>query len=263
MAASGGGEHEGQEQVATGRAGRPLTNRGEDARGEIVERVDHAKGSHRIPTIPPIEEDVLELDDNARKTEKMNANHFRALLGPTAMLASLPPIPAPPPTDTMSPPIQHEELASSGLIEQALAQIKAGARIRLDSDSDASNLDDDDSLEKLRRAPSTIPMTMRQVSEIEATKDARPALAMAPLTRPPDGTPAPKDLPRITTPTGEIIELTKPAALPQMQRMQRIARFETEEPVAATPRRTDSWMLIAVVVLILSGLATVAVLLAR
>jgi hypothetical protein len=204
-----------------------------------------------MPTIPPVDEEVLELDDNIRKTEKMSANHFRAMLGPTAMLSSLPPIPSPP-IDTLSPPIQHEELASSTLIEQALAQIKAGARIRMKSDSDVD--EEEEALATLRSAPSTIPMTMKQVSAIEATKESRPLLAMAPLARPAEGTPAPEDLPHITP------ELEKPAALPQLQRMPRIQRAEPAEPTPAP--RSDTKVMIAALVVIVCLSATIAMLLA-
>lgn len=256
MAVLGGGADDLQEQGSTDGATRAATDRGESAQREsVTERPGHAKGTQRVPTTPPVDDEVLELDDDVRKTEKMSANHFRAMLGPTTKSQQIPAA-----SDTTAPPIQHEELASSGLIEQALAQIKAGARIRLKSDSDVDE-DRDEALDSLRSAPSTIPMTMQQVSAIEATKESRPLLAMTPLARPAEGTAAPDDL--LTTPTSEIIELKKSApALPQMQRMPRIPREQHSDRGPVPVPRSDLKVMIVAVALIVCVFVTIAMLLA-
>lgn len=219
-------------------AQRAPEGRGEPARG------DHAKGSVRIPTIPPVDE-VIELDDTIRKTEKMSASHFRSMLGPTAMLSHLPPIP-PPAGDTVAPPIEHEDVVSSKLMEAALAQIKSGARIRLKSETDAADLELDDDARPVRSGPTTLPISNKRLNEITATADNRPAIAMPPLTRPAEGTPGIGDLPKI----------------PAERRMQRMPRIRPESEVVKPPR-IDGWVLFATGLLMVALFATVALLITR
>ena len=294
-----GGEDARSRDVTGGDSARGEAARPTGTHGEPV-AVEHAKGSNRIPTIPP-EDEVLELDDNLRKTEKMSASHFRALLGPTVMLAHMPDIPAP--RDTLSPPIEHEEVASSNLMEAALAQLKAGAKIRLKSETDApSGVDLEEAIS--RRAPSTLPISNKRLAEITSTADTRPAISMPPLQRPAEGTPSPADLlaakqageqrgthleakpatadpkPTVdaksatsdakpttaeTTADAKVaIADLKPAAPNEerrpMQRMQRLKRFESEEPVDP-PRRSDTKIIVAACIVIVASVATIMLLL--
>ncbi len=232
---------DGEDDVQTQSTPSRQVNRGARARSEAsetipAERQDHAKGSERIPTISP-DDEVLELDDTCRKTQKMSASHFRSMLGPTAMLAHLPPIPAAPRVDTPSPPIQHEEVASTGLMAEALEQLKGG-RFRLESDSDEL-----DEARPGRSQPNTLPISNKRLAEITATAETRPAVAMSPLVRPAVG-----HLPQI------------PDDRRPMQRMQRIARIESE---ASVPRHPDRWIMFSTCVLIIAMFATVAMLVTR
>ena len=209
------------------------------------------------------------------------------------MLAHMPAIPTP--RDTLSPPIEHEEVASSNLMEAALAQLKAGAKIRLKSETDApSGVDLEEAIS--RRAPSTLPISNKRLAEITSTADTRPAIAMPPLERPAEGTPSPADLlaakqageqrgehldakpatadPKPTTvdakPTAEAADAKvaiadlKPAAPNEerrpMQRMQRLKRFESEEPVDP-PRRSDTKIIVAACIVIVASVATIILLL--
>lgn len=188
--------------------------RGDRARSEPNEsahRPEHAKGSNRMPTIPDDE-----LDDENRKTEKMSAAHFRALLN----------LPAPAPLSSIN---EHEDVASSNLMAEALAQIKAGAQLRMTSESDVD--DGDDVISRLRPAPATLPISTQRLAEIKATADVRQAVEMAPLVRP-----APRP----------------------MERMPVIPRGKTQ-----LVQRLDGWMLGSVCVLIVAVFATVALLLSR
>lgn len=166
MSSMGDGANDAQTELATPSHGA----RGERARSEADEGArEHAKGSDRMPTIPD-----GELDDEDRKTEKMSSAHFRALLG-------LPVQPA------ISPTVEHEEVASSNLMAEAMEQIRAGAKLRMKSESEP---DDDDVVSRLR--PSAIPMSDTQRTEITSTAPLRHAIAMAPLARP--------DEPRLAVP---------------------------------------------------------------
>lgn len=231
------------------RSGRARTATGENP---PTERHQHAKGSERIPTSPPIDSppidsEVIELDDTIRKTEKMSASHFRSMLGPTAMLSHLPSIP---PLETLPPPIEHEEVASSKLMDAALAQIKAGARLRLETDAD--DLVDDE--RPVRSAPTTLPISNQRLAEITATADTRPAIAMPPLARPAEPTPE--------SPTPDARATSDADAVNRpLQRMQRLPRL-VDEPITEPPR-PDAWMLFATCLLVVALFATVALLLTR
>lgn len=121
-----------------------------------------AKGSERIPTIPP--EDP-ELEDDGRPTEKMSAAHFRSMLA-AHLPAPLRDVPA---------PVEHEEVASSSLMAEALAQLRTAGPQRMKSESEHD--DSEEIVARLRPAP-------QRLAVITTSADTRPAIAMAPLARP-------------------------------------------------------------------------------
>jgi hypothetical protein len=158
--------------------------------------------------------------DDVRKTEHMTAGHL---------------------------PVQHEEPASSRLFEQAMAQIRAGARVQIKTDEN----------ERVERAQ-TAPITEERLAQITATKDARPVIEMAPLARPPEGTPAPNELPRIP------FEVEPASETPlQRKRMPRLVGVQRIATVHSPPAsRSDARMTIAAIVVIVGAIATIAILLA-
>lgn len=164
-----------------------------------------AKGSERIPTVPPEGDD---LEDDGRPTEKMSAAYVRSMLA-----AHLPA-----PLRDLPAPVEHEEVASSSLMAEAMAQLRAGGPLRMKSESEHD--DSEEIVARLRPAPSTIPISTQRLAEITASADTRPAIAMVPLRRP--------------TPTER-------------------PRFET----ARLPPRSDPWMLVAICTLIVAAFAIV------
>jgi hypothetical protein len=258
------------------------------------ERAQTARGSERLPRYaiepaPTVEnsDDVLELESDDRKTQRVSAEHFRSMRRAVAVRDAVGTIKKPEPVDTLSPPLEHEELASSNLIKEALAQLKAGAR--LDTDSDRERLDtletpplradsqmEDASIEDepageiaiARITP--VKISVKQVADaaVDTTKERgapntipmtnkeladigalkpRHAIKMAPLTKPPDLRHAPTAKARAAT-DGEVIELTA--------KKQAAIEDEVVEP------RSDVGLLIVVAVLVLGVIATIAILMA-
>jgi hypothetical protein len=100
-----------------------------------AERTQTAMGSERryaLEPAPTKPDDVLELDGDDRKTQKVSAEHFRSMRRAVAVRDALGTIKKP--AQLSTPPVEHEELASSNLFKEALAQLKAGARLETDSD---------------------------------------------------------------------------------------------------------------------------------
>ena len=263
---------------------RPATDRGETKpRGESAQT---AKGSERRPkyAVEPAprlvsSNDVVELDSDDRKTQRVSAEHFRSMRRAAAVRDAAGTIKRP--GEIGAATLAHEELASSHLIAEALAEIKAGAPLdtdrerldtyetpplRADGEPDDASIEDEPSPGELaiarikpismpvgaakvsakavadaavseaaakeRSAPSTIPMTTEQLTEIGAIRPRHP-IKMAPLTKPPDLAPA----------DDEVIAL------------------EAKKPAREVPR-SDVGLLIVAGVLVLGVIATIAILLA-
>jgi len=265
---------------------RPATDRGETKpRGESAQQ---AKGSERLPkyAVEPAprlvsSNDIVELDSDDRKTQRVSAEHFRSMRRAAAVRDAAGTIKRP--GEIGAATLAHEELASSHLIAEALAEIRAGAPLdtdrerldtyetpplRADGEPDDASIEDEPSpgevaiakikpismpvgaakvsakavdaavseaAAKERSAPSTIPMTTEQLTEIGAIRPRHP-IKMAPLTKPPD-------LDRAPAADDEVIAL------------------EAKKPAREVPR-SDVGLLIVAGVLVLGVIATIAILLA-